>query len=285
MLAKRIPTILPEMTFREAIETTQIYSVSGGLPKNVSLMKTRPFRSPHHTISAAGLSGGGSIPQPGEVSLAHNGVLFLDEFPEFSRQSMEVLRQPLEDGVITISRASGRFTYPCNIMMVAAMNPCPCGYRGHPTRKCICGDKAAERYISKISGPMLDRMDLHVEVPAIDFNELTSKRKVDTSAEIRERVSAARERQLARLRTMGVDQPIYNAHLTPALSKEICRLDKKALDFLQLAYERIGLSARGYDRVIKVSRTIADLEGHADIASSHIAKAIQFRGLDRKYWR
>ena len=285
MLAKRIPTILPDMTFQEAIETTQIYSVSGDLPSELSLMRTRPFRSPHHTISAAGLSGGGSIPQPGELSLAHNGVLFLDEFPEFSRQSMEVLRQPLEDGVITISRASGRYTYPCNVMMVAAMNPCPCGYRGHPTRKCVCGEGAAVRYLSKISGPMLDRMDLHVEVPVIDFNELTSQRKVDTSAEIRERVTAARERQLARLRSMGIKKPIYNARLTPALMKEVCRLDKAAADFLKLAYERLGLSARGYDRMIKVSRTIADLEGHKDIARSHIAKAIQFRDLDRKFWQ
>lgn len=284
MLAKRIPTILPDMTFQESIETTQIYSVSGDLPGDISLMRTRPFRSPHHTISAAGLSGGGSIPQPGELSLAHNGVLFLDEFPEFSRQAMEVLRQPLEDGVITISRASGRYTYPCNVMMVAAMNPCPCGYRGHPTRKCICGEGAAVRYLSKISGPMLDRIDLHVDVPVINFNELTSQRKVDTSAEIRERVTAARERQLERLRAMGVKQPICNARLTPALSKEVCRLNKEAQDFLQLAYERIGLSARGYDRVIKVSRTIADLEGHKDIERSHIAKAIHFRTLDRKYW-
>ena len=284
MLAKRIPTILPEMTFQEAIETTQIYSVSGDLPANLSLMKTRPFRAPHHTISAAGLSGGGSIPHPGEVSLAHNGVLFLDEFPEFSRQSMEVLRQPLEDASITISRASGRYTYPCNVMMVAAMNPCPCGYRGHPTRKCICSAGSAERYIAKISGPMLDRMDLHVEVPAINFNELTSKRKVYTSAEIRERVTAARNRQLERLRSLGVEKPMCNARLTPALMKETCRLDSAATEFLQRAYDKLGLSARGYDRLLKVSRTIADLEGHPDIASSHIAKAIQFRGLDRKYW-
>lgn len=284
MLAKRIPTILPEMTFEEAIETTKIYSVAGTLPHSGTLMKERPFRAPHHTISAAGLSGGGSQPNPGEVSMAHNGVLFLDEFPEFSRPAMEVLRQPLEDGSITISRASGRFTYPCSVMMVAAMNPCPCGYFGHPTRKCICQPQNVSRYLSRISGPMLDRLDLHVEVMPVEFKHLTSSEKAESSAAIRQRVNAARTLQLQRLREMGVENPMCNAKLPPALIQQVCQLTDPAKALLKSAFERMGMSARGYDRVLKVSRTIADLDHSEKIDTSHIAQAIQYRSLDRKYW-
>lgn len=281
MLAKRLPTILPEMTFAESIETTKIHSIAGRLPKENPIITRRPFRAPHHTISSVGLAGGGSIPRPGEISLAHNGVLFLDELPEFSRAAMEVLRAPLEDGRLTIARAAGRATYPCNITLVAAMNPCPCGYFGHPTKKCTCAGGAAKRYLSKISGPMLDRFDLHIEVPPIAYNDLNSKAKEESSAQMAARVNKARRLQAERYAGTGV---FCNARLTPALLKRYCPLTPQADQLLQSAFDRMGLSARAYDRIMKVSRTLADLEGAETIAGSHVAEAIQFRSLDRKYW-
>lgn len=282
MLSKRLPSILPPMTFEESIETTKIYSLAGQMPPHVSLIRQRPFRSPHHTISPAGLSGGGKIPGPGEISLAHNGVLFLDELPEFSRQSMEVLRQPIEDGSITISRVSGTLTFPCSIALVTAMNPCPCGFYGHPTKPCTCSPMAAEKYLAKISGPMLDRIDLHIEVPPVEYDELTGSSQEESSAIIRQRVCAAREIQKKRFEGRGC---ACNARMSPAMLHEFCTMDEAANTLLKKAFERMGLSARGYDRLLKVARTIADLAGDETIGTSHIAEAVQYRGLDRKYWR
>lgn len=281
MLAKRLPTILPEMTFEEAIETTKIHSVAGTLPKGQSLIQERPFRAPHHSISAAGLSGGGTIPKPGEISLAHNGVLFLDEFPEFNRAALEALRQPLEDGTITISRAQGRLTYPCSVMLAAAMNPCPCGFFGHPSRKCSCSSQSVSKYLSRISGPMLDRLDLHIEVMPVEFEQLSSSEKSEPSAVIRERVNRARKIQLERFEETHC---FCNARLSPAAMEKVCRLTDSARKLLQNAFERMGMSARAYDKILKVARTIADLDGCEVIDSSHIAQAIQYRSLDRKYW-
>lgn len=281
MLAKRLPTILPEMTFAESIETTKIHSIASPLPKDRPVITQRPFRAPHHTISAAGLAGGGSIPRPGEISLAHNGVLFLDELPEFSRAAMEVLRAPLEDGRLTISRAAGSVTYPCSITLVAAMNPCPCGYLGHPTKKCTCAASAAKRYLNKISGPMLDRFDLQIEVPPIAYRDLNSTALEETSAQIAARVNKARRLQAERYAGTGVT---CNARLTPDLMQRYCTLSPEANQMLQAAFDRMGLSARAYDRIMKVSRTLADLEEAETIASSHVAQAIQFRSLDKKYW-
>lgn len=282
MLAKRLPSILPDMTLPEAISTTQIYSVAGSLPQSGALLWERPFRSPHHTVSPAGLSGGGSVVRPGEISLAHNGVLFLDELPEFHRDTMEVLRQPLEDGSVTISRVNGSVTFPCSVMLVAAMNPCPCGYFGHPTKPCTCSQNAAERYLGKISGPLLDRLDLHVEVPPVEFDVLSSHEKAETSAEIRERVNAARERQNRRFQGTDIT---CNARITPALLHEACLLSPGAQTLLKIAFERMGLSARAFDRVLKISRTIADLDNCDTIEPHHAAEAVQYRALDRKYWR
>ncbi len=281
MLAKRLPSILPDMTFAETIETTKIHSIAGTLTTGGALVRTRPFRSPHHTISVAGLSGGGSVPHPGEVSLAHNGVLFLDELPEFSRGAMEVLRQPLEDGAVNIARVSGSVRYPCSIMLVAAMNPCPCGYFGHPTRPCTCAPGAVGRYLSRVSGPLLDRLDIHVEVPPVEFDELTSSQPAESSAEIKKRVDAARKRQQARFEGTGIT---CNANIPTARLAEDCALDDAAKTLLKNAFERFGLSARAYDRVLKVARTIADLDGSDSIRSAHIAEAVQYRSLDRKYW-
>ncbi len=281
MLAKRLPSILPSMTFEESIETTKIHSVAGLLQSDSPLITERPFRAPHHTVSAAGLSGGGVVPRPGEVSLSHNGVLFLDEFPEFSRQSMETLRAPIEDGKITISRASGRFTYPCEFSLVAAMNPCPCGYFGHPKRKCICSGQAVKNYLGKISGPMLDRLDIHVEVAPVEYSELTSKATGETSAEIRKRVEAAREIQNKRYEGTGVT---CNARLTSSLIQKYCELTADADALLKAAFERMGMSARSYDRILKIARTVADIDRSEKITAGHIAEAIQFRNLDRKYW-
>lgn len=281
MLAKRVPSILPDMTFEEAIETTKIHSVAGLLRENSALITARPFRAPHHTVSAAGLSGGGAVPKPGEISLAHNGVLFLDELPEFSRSAMEVLRQPIEDGKVTISRVSGTLTYPCEVMLVAAMNPCPCGYFGHPSRKCICGEKSVARYLSRVSGPLLDRLDIHVEVPPVEFSELSSKESGESSASIKERVNKARKIQRQRYEGTGIKS---NAGLTSALLREVCVMDDGAKRILSIAFEKMGLSARAYDRVLKVSRTIADLEGTEIINASHVSEAVQYRSLDRKYW-
>ncbi|MCQ2476931.1 MAG: YifB family Mg chelatase-like AAA ATPase [Clostridia bacterium] len=282
MLAKRLPSILPDMTFEESLRTTELYSISGNLPQGVSLIRERPFRSPHHTVSPAGLSGGGAIPRPGEVSLAHNGVLFLDELPEFSRQSMEVLRQPIEDNKITISRANASVTYPCSAMVVAAMNPCPCGYYGHPKRKCTCPDGAAKRYLAKVSGPMLDRIDIHIEVPPVDFEKLSSKVPGECSADIKKRVNAARKIQQERLAGTGI---ACNAKMDPAMTKKFCITTDKAMSTLEQIFNRLDFSARAYDKILRVARTIADLEGSELIDASHIAQAVQFRSLDRKLWR
>ena len=282
MLAKRLPSILPDMTFEESIRTTELYSIAGELPEGVSLIRERPFRSPHHTVSPAGLSGGGVIPRPGEISLAHNGVLFLDELPEFSRQAMEVLRQPIEDNKITISRVNASVTYPCSAMIVCAMNPCPCGYYGHPKRQCTCPEGAAKRYLSKISGPMLDRIDIHIEVPPVDFEKLSSKVPGECSADIKNRVNAARKKQQERLAGTGIT---CNAKMTPELAKLYCNPTPKAMVMLEQAFEKLDLSARAYDKVLKVARTIADLEDSEAIEASHIAQAVQFRSLDRKFRR
>ncbi len=281
MLAKRLPSILPEMTFEESIETTKIHSICGTLPEGISLVTKRPFRAPHHTVSPAGLTGGGSVPRPGEISLAHNGVLFLDELPEYNRSAMEVLRQPLEDGTVTISRASGRLTYPCSIMLVAAMNPCPCGFYGHPTRKCTCSQSAVSRYLAKVSGPLLDRIDLHVEVMPVEFDDLSASAKAESSTEIRKRVNAARRIQNERYKGTEIT---CNAMLTPAMIHQYCELTEGAKELLKNAFERMGLSARAYDRILKVSRTIADLDESELIDVKHIAEALQYRSLDRKYW-
>ena len=281
MLATRLPTILPEMTFEESIETTKIHSIAGVLDRNHPLVTTRPFRSPHHTISPAGLTGGGSVPRPGEISLAHNGVLFLDELPEFKRSAMEALRQPLESGEVVVSRVAGTVTYPSDITLVGAMNPCPCGFFGHPTRSCICSQNAVQKYLNRISGPMLDRMDLHVEVPPVDYAALSNSKPAESSAEIRARVNAARRIQQERYRGTGIN---CNARLTPALLRKYCVMTDDAKEQLQLSFEKLGLSARAYDRILKVARTIADLEGVEVIDRAQIYSAIRFRSLDRKYW-
>ncbi len=282
MLAKRIPSILPDMTFEEIIETTKIHSIAGTLSSDQPLINTRPFRSPHHTVSPAGLSGGGAIPHPGELSLAHNGVLFLDELPEFSRSTMEVLRQPIEDGLVTISRVKGTLTYPCEVMLVAAMNPCPCGYFGHPTRKCTCTQKMVSKYLSKVSGPLLDRLDLHIEVPAVNFENLASSEESESSMQIKERVNSARKIQNQRYQGKKIN---CNARLTSDIIQKACIITDSAKNLLKNAFDKIGLSARAYDRILKVSRTIADLDNSEIIEVHHISEAIQYRSLDRKYWQ
>ena len=281
MLAKRLPGILPEMTFEESIETTKIHSIAGILDKKNPLVTTRPFRSPHHTVSAPAIAGGGSIPKPGEISLAHNGVLFLDELPEFKRDVMEAMRQPIEDGKVTVSRVSGSLTYPSSIMLVAAMNPCPCGYFGHPTKQCICSQNTVRKYLNRISGPMLDRIDLHVEVPPVDYIALSSNAKEETSAEIRARVNKARLIQQKRYEGTGLT---CNARLTPKLAKIHCKMSDDAEKYLQMSFDKLGLSARAYDRILKVARTVADLAESDIIEKQHIYTALSFRSLDRKYW-
>ena len=282
MLAKRLPSILPDMEPEEALEVTKIHSIAGTLPGGMGLMRHRPFRSPHHNISVAGLIGGGSVPRPGEVSLAHHGVLFLDELPEFSRQSMEALRQPLEDGKVTISRVNASLSYPCSFTLVAAMNPCPCGYFGHPTRPCTCSSSAQRQYLSRVSGPLLDRVDLHVEVPPVEYAQLAAKEPGESSASIKERVNAARQIQTRRFAGTDVRS---NAHIPPGMLKQYCPLSEAAQRLMGQAFERMGLSARAYDRLLKVSRTIADLEGRDSIEAAHVAEAVQYRSLDRKYWQ
>ncbi|MBQ5798868.1 MAG: YifB family Mg chelatase-like AAA ATPase, partial [Clostridia bacterium] len=281
MLAKRMPTILPQMTHEESIEATKIHSVAGVLPSDTSLITTRPFRAPHHTVSAAGMAGGGTIPRPGEISLAHNGVLFLDELPEYHRDVMEALRQPIEDGRVTISRVAGTLTYPCSITLIAAMNPCPCGFFGHPKKECTCTPRQVSKYLSRISGPMLDRLDIHVEVPPVDFDALKSKGNEETSAQIRARVDKAREIQNARYKGTGIT---CNARLTPAMLEKFCVLSPDAENALKTVFDKMGMSGRAYDRILKVARTIADLDNSATIETAHILQAIQFRSLDRKYW-
>lgn len=281
MLAKRVPSILPDMTFDEMIETTKIHSISGAL-HNDGLIETRPFRSPHHTVTAVGLGGGGSgIIRPGEVSLAHHGVLFLDELPEFSRTALEVLRQPIEDGTITISRSGQNCTYPCSIMVIAAMNPCPCGFYGDPKRSCTCSEKQIRRYLNRVSGPLLDRFDIHVEVPPVEFEELRGKEESEPSSEVKKRVDMAREIQRKRFDGSGTP---CNAKINAAQFEKYCVIDKEAENTLKYAFETMGFTARAYDRVLKVARTIADLEGADIIRSNHVLEAIQYRTLDRKYW-
>ena len=283
MLAKRLPTILPPLSFDEAIETTKIHSVSGTLPENVSLIQERPFRSPHHTMSAVSLVGGGVVPRPGEISLSHNGVLFLDELPEFPKQVTESLRQPLEDGRITITRAAGRVTYPCSFMLVAAMNPCRCGYFGDSRHSCTCSPADMRSYISRISGPLLDRIDIQVVLPGLTYDELSSSSTVEERSEvIRERVMAAR--RFASERFSSETRIHSNAQLDSAMLRKHCRLDDSASLLLRQAYDSLGLSARGYDRTLRVARTIADLASSETITAAHIAEAIQFRSLDRNFW-
>ncbi|KUO63267.1 magnesium chelatase [bacterium BRH_c32] len=282
MLAKRIPTILPQLTFVEAIETSIIHSVSGILSDDAPLVNQRPFRSPHHTVSDIALIGGGTVPRPGEVSFAHNGVLFLDELPEFKKNALEVLRQPIEDGNVTISRAKITLQFPANFMLVAAMNPCPCGYFTDPNKECTCNTGQIQKYLSKISGPLLDRIDIHIEVPAVRFKELTSNAKTENSSAIRERVVEARKAQLERFKnTSGI---FSNSDMGTKEVKKFCVLDSKSLELLKMAMTRFSLSARAFDRILKLSRTIADLDNEKEILVQHISEAIQYRSLDREYW-
>ncbi len=282
MLAKRIPTVLPRLTPQESIETTRIYSAVGRLRPGQPLMAKRPFRSPHHTISEAGLVGGGSTPTPGEISMAHNGVLFLDELPEFNRKTLEVLRQPLEDRIVTISRALASTTFPADFMLVAALNPCPCGYRSDPRRSCNCTPPQIEKYMGKISGPLMDRIDIHVEVPAAEFKELSSKKLGTSSETIRADVTVARAAQIKRFDGMPI---LYNAQMSSKQIREFCPLDDECMNMLKVSVNEFGLSARAHDKVLRLSRTIADLDGSADIQSHHMAEAINYRMLDRDAWQ
>ncbi len=281
MLAKRIPTILPDMSFDEKLETTMVYSIAGNIPKGQALIDKRPFRSPHHTVSAQALTGGGSSPKPGEISLAHNGVIFMDEFPEFDRRSKESMRQPLEDGVVNISRTAGSVSYPSNIMLIAAMNPCPCGYYGHPTKECSCTDAAKKRYMDKVSGPILDRIDIHIEVAPVEYEQLSGKGNEEKSEDIKKRVNKARAVQRKRFNGTNVS---CNAKMTPKMTKEFCVLSDDANALLKASFEKLGLSARAYDKILRIARTIADLDSAENIEISHIAEALQYRSLDRKYW-
>lgn len=281
MLAKRLPSILPKMSFRESLETTQVHSVAGILEAKTPLVTARPFRSVTHTASAIGLIGGGSIPKPGEISLAHNGVLFLDELPEFDRKTLETLRQPLENGEINITRAGGKASYPCKIMLVAAMNPCPCGNFGHPKKRCSCNERQVANYLGKISQPVLDRIDIQIEAAPVSYTEISDKAKAEPSSEVLKRVEAAREIQARRYAGSAIKS---NADIPAGLLREICVLKPEAAEALKNAFEILGLSARAYDRILKVSRTIADLGACEVIEKRHIARAIQYRSLDKKYW-
>lgn len=282
MMARRIPSILPDLNFEEALEITKIHSIAGELPKNTPLITTRPFRSPHHTVSGTSLVGGGRIPKPGEISLAHFGVLFLDELPEFNKNTLEVLRGPLEDGMITISRVNATLTYPCNFMFVASMNPCPCGYYGSKDKECTCTPQMISKYMGKISGPLLDRIDIQIEVTPVKYQKLDSGENIETSQSIKERVNRARKIQMNRYK----EEKIYsNSQLTPKLIDQYCKLDQQGKNILQAAFEKLGLSARAYGRILKVARTIADLEQSENIQPTHIAEAIQYRSLDKKYWK
>lgn len=281
MMARRIPSILPNLSFEEALETTKIHSVAGVLPKNTPLMTIRPYRAPHHTISPVSLVGGGKIPKPGEISLAHNGVLFLDELPEFNKSTLEVLRGPLEDGIVTISRINATLSYPCNFMLVASMNPCPCGFYGSKEKECTCSPQAIQKYMGKISGPLLDRIDIQVEVTPVKYEKLQGTEKIETSVKIKERVNKARIIQQNRYKELEIHS---NSQLTPNLIKKYCKLGEKEKQILKKAFETLGLSARAHDRILKVARTIADLDEKENIETSHITEAIQYRNLDKKYW-
>jgi magnesium chelatase family protein len=282
MLAKRIPTILPPLSFDESIDITNIYSAAGTVDRKNPLVTERPFRSPHHNTSTAGLIGGGNVPQPGDISLSHHGVLFLDELPEFQRNTLEALRQPLEDNCVTISRSAGKVTYPCSFMLVAAMNPCPCGCFGSRVKKCSCTPVSIRKYLSKISGPLLDRFDIHIEVGEVDYEKLSSAKKEESSADIRIRVAKAREIQRKRFEGTAIT---CNAKITDNILREVCRLTPEADKTLRDAYEKMGLSARAHERILKVARTIADIDGEEIIGKPHISRAVQFRSLDRKYWQ
>lgn len=286
MLAKRLPSIMPRMTLNDAIECTRIHSVAGLLPPKVPLIMSRPFRAPHHTVSPAGLAGGGKNPMPGEISLAHNGVLFLDEFPEFDKSTTEILRQPLEDGRVTITRVNGRVTYPSSFMLVAAMNPCKCGYYGHLTKPCICSPAARLAYMNKISGPLLDRIDIQIEVQALEFSTLSSNQSFEKSSDIRKRVSSARAFAAKRFKfeTVNGKPLLFNSQMQAEHIKRFCNPTLKGIELLKRAYDSLGLSARGYDKILKLARTIADFDSSEMISSDHIALAIQLRTLDRGYW-
>ena len=282
MMARRIPSILPSLSFEEALETTKIHSVAGVLSKNTPLITVRPYRAPHHTISPVSLVGGGKIPKPGEISLAHNGVLFLDELPEFNKSTLEVLRGPLEDRVVTISRINATLSYPCNFMLVASMNPCPCGFYGSKEKECTCTPQAIQKYMGKISGPLLDRIDIQVEVTPVKYEKLQGNEKIETSAKIKERVDKARKIQQNRYKELEIHS---NSQLTPTLIEKYCKLGEKEKQILKKAFDTLGLSARAHDRILKVARTIADLDEKENIEISHITEAIQYRNLDKKYWR
>lgn len=281
MLARRLPSILPDLSFEEALEITKIHSIAGILPSNTPIIKTRPFRAPHHTISGVSMVGGGRIPKPGEISLAHYGVLFLDELPEFQKNTLEVLRGPLEDRIVTVSRINATLTYPANFMFAASMNPCPCGYYGSKEKECTCSSNSITKYMGRISGPLLDRIDICVEVSPVKYEKLEQKENIETSEEIKKRVDKARKIQLERYKNLGI---YSNAELTPKLIEKHCKLDEKGKQILENAFNKLKLSARAYGRILKVSRTIADLADTTNIDVSHIAEAIQYRALDRKYW-
>lgn len=281
MLAQRMPSILPDLSFEESLEVSKIHSIAGNLCKDMPLITGRPFRNPHHTISTVGLAGGGTVPKPGELSLAHNGVLFLDELPEFKREALEVMRQPLEDGKVTISRVNATLTYPCNLMLIASMNPCKCGFLGDRKRQCTCTPNQINQYRSKISGPLLDRIDIQVEVASVEYDDLNKQEKGELSAAIKARVNRARQIQRDRYK----EYKIYsNSQLSAGMIEEFCRIDERANGILKMAFERMGLSARAHSRILKVARTIADLAGEKDIKAEHVAEAVQYRNLDRKFF-
>ena len=281
MLARRLPSILPELSFNEALEITKIYSIVGLTSKETPLILKRQFRSPHHTITSVSLVGGGKNPKPGEISLAHYGVLFLDELPEFNKNTLEVLRGPLEDRIVTISRLNASITYPCNFMLIASMNPCPCGYYGSNDKECCCKPDQIKKYRNKISGPLLDRIDLHIEVNGVKYEKLQSTKKEETSETIRKRVNKARKIQITRYKKYNI---YSNSELSPSLIEKFCKLNSECKKILEISFEKLGLSARAYSRILKVARTIADLEESKDIKQKHLAEAIQYRSLDRKYW-